>query len=223
MESGINSNFIPHDTAQDAAGARAHSGSLLDLLAIVSAIIFVVSIVLGVGVFLYEQFLEKSSASKVEQLKRAQAAFEPSLIQELARLDDRMRVADIVLRNHTALSIFFHMLEQVTLTTVSFRSLDFEATDSQSMTIKMNGIANSVNSIALQADIFSRVGVITSPIFSNIDREQDGVHFSLTALLNLASLRYVAETASAGAGAGDEDSSAPASEAQPTLYPQPQQ
>lgn len=220
MDSGINSNFIPHDTAQDAAGARTHSGSLLDLLSIVSAIIFVVSIVLGVGVFLYEQFLEKSSASKVEQLKRAQAAFEPSLIQELARLDDRMRVADIILRNHTALSIFFHMLEQVTLTTVSFRSLDFEATDSQNITIKMNGIANSVNSIALQADIFSRVGVIASPIFSNIDREQDGVHFSLTALLTPASLRYATKNASGSAG--DEDLSAPASEAQPSVYQQQQ-
>lgn len=221
MDSGINSNFIPHDTAEKAGSMRAHSGSIMDLLALISAVLFVASLVLGVGVFLYQQFLDKSSSSKVDQLKRAQAAFEPSLIQEITRLDDRMRVADIVLSNHIALSVFFHMLEQVTLSTVSFRSLNFEAADPQNMTIKMDGIAKSVNSVALQADTFSKVGVIASPIFSNIDREQDGVHFSLTALLNPASLRYVGLNISQGAGA--DGSLAPAAEAQSTFYQQQQQ
>ena len=156
----------------------------------------------------------------MDQLERAKAAFEPSLIQEITRLDDRMRAADIILSNHIALSVFFHMLEQVTLTTVSFRSLDFEATDPQNMTIKMDGIAKSVNSVALQADTFSKVGVIVSPIFSNINRELDGVRFSLTALLNPASLRYVGMNTPQGASA--DGSAQPSSEAQPPFYSQQQ-
>lgn len=219
MDSGINSNFIPHDTAQDADGARMHSGSIMDILALIATILFVASIVLGVGVFLYQQYLEKSASSKVDQLKRAQAAFDPSLIQEFTRLDDRMRVADIILSNHIALSIFFHMLEQETLTTVSFKSLDFEATDLQNMTIKMDGIARSVNSVALQADTFSKVGIVASPIFSNIDREPDGVHFSLTALLNPMSIRYVSINAAQSASAG---SFASPSGAQSSFYQQQQ-
>lgn len=219
MDSGINSNFIPHDTVQKAGGGGVRSGNILDLLALISAILFVASIVLGAGVFLYQQFLLKNSVSKVDQLERAQAAFEPSLIQEITRLDDRMRVADIILSNHIALSIFFHMLEQETLTTISFRSLNFEATDPQNINIKMDGTAKSVNSIALQADTFSKMGIVTSPIFSNINREQDGVHFSLTALLNPAYLRYVGLISSQNAGAGPPE---PSPEAQSSFYQQQQ-
>ncbi|MDO8604330.1 MAG: hypothetical protein Q7K40_02950 [bacterium] len=201
MDSGINSNFIPHDTALD-SGAVQRSGSLADLLALIATVLFVASIVLGVGVFLYQQFLETSDKSKVDQLERAKAAFDPALIQELTRLDDRMRDADLVLGSHLSVSSFFHMLEKITLTTVSFRSLAFDAGDPQNITIKMDGVAQSVNSIALQADLFSKSGIIISPIFSNINREKDGVHFNLTAILNPSGLRYAQKAAASSATAG---------------------
>src|SRR3989338_1631074 len=69
------------------------------------------------------------------------------------------------------------------------------------MAVKMEGIARSVNSIALQADFFSKVGIITSPIFSNIDRQSDGVHFSFTATVHPSAIRY-AQLAAAAGGAG---------------------
>ena len=190
MDSGINSNFIPHDTALD-SGAVSHSGSFVGLFSLVAIVLFVASMVLGAGAFLYQGFLETSNKSKVEQLERAKAAFDPSLILELTRLDERMRDADLILGNHLSLSAFFHMLEEMTLTTVSFRSLNFESSDSQNMTIKMDGVAQSVNSVALQADVFSKSGIITSPIFSNIDRESDGVHFNLNAVLNPSDILYI--------------------------------
>ena len=234
MESGIQSSFIPHDTARTATGAPVRTGSFVDLVALLALVLFVASVVAGVGVFLYLQFLQTSGQSKVDQLERAKAAFEPSLILELTRLDDRMRDADVILGNHIAPSVFFHTLEQETLSTIAFRTLDFEATDAQSMTIKMDGVAQSVNSIALQADLFSKNRVITSPIFSNIDRQQDGVHFSLTAVVNPASVRYTqlvtsgasTQTAAAGAailapGAAGVARSAPTSQQQ--LQPQPTQ
>ena len=46
-------------------------------------------------------------------------------------------------------------------------------------------------SIALQADLFAKNGSITNPIFSDINRQEDGVHFNLTALVNPASLNFV--------------------------------
>ncbi len=201
-ESSIQSSFIPHDAEQAAGARRGLSVGFGDLLVILSIVLLVASLVLGVGVFLYERFLETSITSKTDQLERAKAAFEPALIVQLTRLDDRMRDADLILANHIAPSVFLHMLEQATLTTVSFGSLDFEASDPQNMTITMNGIAESVNSIALQADLFSKNGVITSPIFSNIDREQGGVHFSLSALVNPTAIRYLqSQSASQAASA----------------------
>lgn len=191
METTTPPSFIPKDTVQTGSVRNAAKSGLLDLAALVSVVLFVVSGVLGVGMLLYDQYLNASNASKLDQLSRASAAFEPALIQELTRLDDRMLAANEVLGRHIAPSAFFSMLEQTTIRSVSFETLDFDGVDPQHMTIQMDGIADSVNAIALQADLFSKVGMITNPIFSNINRQVDGVHFSLSALLNPAALNYV--------------------------------
>jgi hypothetical protein len=126
----------------------------------------------------------------LDQLDRARQAFDPGLIQELTRLDDRMRAADSVLSTHIAPTIFFRTLEKLTLQTVAFNNFNFQGGDAQNMTIAMEGVAQSVNSIALQAQYLSESGILTNPIFSNIDRRADGVNFNLTAAVNPTLLKY---------------------------------
>ncbi len=178
---------------QDAAAPAKtliRKGGLYDLFMLISVVLFIASVVLAVGVFLYVQFLETQSASKLAQLQRAKAAFEPALIQKLMHLDDRMHVADDLLASHLAPSIVLKILEQTTLQTVSYASFDFKAPDSQNTTIHMAGNAQSVNSIALQADLFSKSSILTSPIFSGVNRSSGGVAFSVSALINPALIRY---------------------------------
>jgi hypothetical protein len=205
METGIQSSFIPHETAERAVAQVRGKSGVSELLFLISLVLFVASGALAAGVFVYDQYLGTSSASKLDQLQRAKAAFEPSLIQELTRLDDRMSAAGHLLGSHIAPSAFFGALEQTTLETVSFRTLEFNANDPVKMSIKMAGVARSVNSIALQADLMSKAGFVTSPIFSDIDRNVDGVHFNLTALVSPSSINYVQDLANisqtAGAGA----------------------
>lgn len=160
------------------------------MLMLLSLILFIASVTLAVGVFLYVQYMGASAKSKLDQLERAKAAFEPSLIAELTRLDDRMRAADEVLTIHVAPSALFHMLEQLTLQTVAFSTLDFAAQSATDMSLTMQGIAQSVNSIALEADLLSKSGVITNPIFSNINRTSGGVKFDFTSSLNAQGLRF---------------------------------
>lgn len=170
---------------------------MTDLLSLGALVLFVASAALAVAVFLYSQFLVQESASKLEQLGRARAAFDPPLINKMSRLDDRMNAATAILNSHTAPSVLFKVLEQVTLQSVSFQSFSFDAPDAQHMSIKMQGIAGSVNAIALQADLLNKSGVITNPIFSNIARGPEGVRFDLTALVNPNSLRFASLAASA--------------------------
>lgn len=183
-------NFIPHETAVASPALRRNRKGLTDLLALVSLVLFVASVALAVGLFLYKEFLGASAASKADQIERAKQAFEPSLIHELTRLDDRMRAAGEILQKHIAPSAFFRMLELSTINSVSFSSLNFEVTDAEHMAISMDGVAGSVNGIALQADLFSKGGMLTSPIFSNINRERDGVHFSLTASVDPKTVNF---------------------------------
>ncbi len=200
-------SFIPHDTAVAPVRSRRAGGALNDLLLLCGIVLLIASGALAVGVFLYEQFLQTQSASKVVQLQRAEAAFEPSLIEQITRLDDRMHAEDSVLSAHTAPTALFQALNQATLQTVSFTSLDFEAPDPAHVSLQMQGIAQSVNSIALQAELFSKNGVITSPIFSNIARQPDGVHFNLAAVVNPAALNYSQLVAAAAAAVSATQSS----------------
>ena len=181
--------FIPRDTVTTVR-RRQSSGGLNDLILLASIVLVVASGALGVGVFLYQKLLVTQSASKVAELQRAEAAFEPSLISQLTRLDDRMHAADTVLGGHIAPTQFFQALGAATLQTVSFQSLDYEETDASHIVVKMQGVAQSVNSIALQSDLLSKNGIITSPIFSNIARQSDGVHFDLVANVNPSAVSF---------------------------------
>lgn len=201
VDTGISPSFIPRDTSASPSAPRRGGGGLNDLLLLCSIVLFVASVALAVGVFLYGQYLTTENAAKLSQLERAQAGFQPALIQQLTRLDDRMHAAERVLSAHIAPSLFFRALEQATLRTVSFQSLDFQVTDNQNLSVKMVGVAESVNSIALQADLFSKNGVITSPIFSNIARQVDGVHFNLSAVVNPSAINYARLADSAGGSA----------------------
>lgn len=188
-ESPIRSSFIPKDAAAPVK-TIIRKGGLYDLFMLISIVLVIASIVLAVGVFLYIQFLETESASKLAQLERAKQAFEPALIQKLMHLDDRMHVADELLAAHLAPSMVLQILEQSTLQTISYGSFNFSAEDSQTTSIKMGGTAQSVNSIALQADLFSKSSVLTSPIFSGVNRAPGGVAFNVSALINPALIRY---------------------------------
>lgn len=190
MESNIRSSFIPQSPISAPTPGAKRSGGNFDMLMLLGLILFIASAVLAVGVFLYVQYMNTSAASKLDQLNRAKAAFEPALIAELTRLDDRMRAADEVLSIHIAPSALFNVLQQLTLQTVAFSSLDFAAQNSSDMTLTMQGLAQSVNSIALEADLLSKSGVITSPIFSNMNRTLQGVRFDFTSGINPEGLRY---------------------------------
>lgn len=189
METNITSSFIPTDATNFAS--RKQNVALYDVMLMLASILLVASGALAVAVFLYSQYLTADMQSKKAQVERAQKAFEPSLMLDITRLDDRMHAADILLQNHVASSAFFSFLEASTLQTVSFKTLQFELIDLQKASLKMTGVAQSVNSIALQADLFTKGGALSSPLFSNIARQEDGVHFDLVATINPETIKYV--------------------------------
>jgi len=190
MESPVQSSFIPRDAGTPSRVQSGGRGGLSELFLLISILLLVVSGALAAGVFLYTQYLETSTKSKLDQLNRAEAAFDPSLVQQLTRLDNRMRAGEALLSAHVAPSQLFATLEQTTAQDISFSSLSYDASDPTQISLKMNGVAGSVNSIALQAQLFSQSGLITSPIFSNIDAEQDGIHFSFSGLVNPSAISY---------------------------------
>ena len=190
MEIGVPTSFIPHDATTPTETRRGHGGGILDLITLIAVVLFVASGVLAIGSFLYLQYLNNLSAQDQNEIKAAQAAFDPTLIQQLTRLDERMNSASTLLAAHMAPSAFFAALDQMTLSTVTFQGLTFSAGSPKGISLQMTGIARDVNAVALQADLFGKSGIITDAIFSGIDQQADGVHFSVSGYVNPASLSY---------------------------------
>ncbi len=191
MEPGAAPSFIPQDATTVRSSRRLEGGGLNDLFLLISIVLFIASLALGGAAFLYGQYLQSQSNSKYQQIQKAKADFNSGTIQQISRVANRIHATETILNAHIAPSAFFSALNQTTLMTVSFKTLDFETVDPTHLTIKMEGVAQSVNSIALQAELFSKNGVITNPIFSGIDRQADGVHFALVASVNPAAINYV--------------------------------
>lgn len=198
MESGVPTSFIPQDATVAGGGNRRESGGLSELVLLIAIVSFIASAALAVAAFLYSQYLTGQSTVKHDQLQRAKNAFDPALIQQYTRLDDRMNVADEILKTHIAPTAFFSALNQLTLKTISYAGLTIETTNLKDITLKASGVARSVNSVALEADILSKSGIIVNPIFSDINRGKDGVQFDLNAEINPSNLNYMTLSASNG-------------------------
>jgi hypothetical protein len=190
MDSPTQPTFIPHEAVSATQGRSRGGGGLSELFLLVSIILFIISAALGGGVFLYSQYLQTSNQNKLSELNSAQNAFDPTLIQQLTRLDTRMNTAQTLLNAHLAPSQLFTILDQSTVQDISFNSLTYDASNPQQIMLTMTGTAGSVNSIALQAQIFSQSNVITDPIFSNINAQQGGVNFDFTGSVDASALSY---------------------------------
>jgi hypothetical protein len=215
MDSPTQPTFIPHE-AVSVMSTRRNSGGLSELVLLIAIVLVIISGALAAGVFLYTQYLQNSNTSKLSQLNSAEASFDPSLIQQLTRLDARMTAAQTLLSAHLAPTQFFAMLEQSTVQDISFSSLSYDATNPQNVTLSMEGVAGSVNSIALQAQVFSQSGMITNPIFSNIDAQPEGVHFNFTALINPSAISYEKFVTGAQSAAQTQTQPQPQAPAQPS-------
>ncbi|MCI0619680.1 hypothetical protein L0Y40_01440 [Candidatus Wolfebacteria bacterium] len=178
-------SFIPKKTT-----GRQPRSSPLSFLSLTASIVFVVALLGAGGVFLYGRFLEGSIIRKQDSLEQAREAFEPALIEELARLDTRMASAELLLGSHRALSNFFTVLEGLTLQNVRFSNFGYsEGTTGDFIT--MEGEARSFNAVALQADVLSKSPYFHDVIFGDLAvNERGGVNFGVSATLDPSLLVY---------------------------------
>lgn len=162
--------------------------SLFTLLALV---IFIVSIFLSGGVFIYKIYLERSLEDKKVSLERARAAFEPSLIEELKRLNKRIEHSKSLLGRHNAFSSLFDTLEESTLQNVQFKSFNLTSAPDGKSEVTLTGLGRNYTSVALQSDVFSKTKGIKEPLFSQLNLDASGgVAFTVSATLDPDAFRY---------------------------------
>lgn len=172
--------FIPRQTViAQATGARHARVSVFFSL---SAAAFALSLLAAASVFFYQKILANRLVKMNNGLVAARAAFEPSFIEELQRMDIRLESAKSLLAQHRAISPLFALLERETLATVRFTKFSFSEALEGGVRLALGGEAVSFNAVALQSDVFSKNGSFLNPVFSDFDVDKSGtVHFSFTA------------------------------------------
>lgn len=190
MADQFQTSFIPKKTYDVGPAPKAKESSIAGILSFVGVVLFVLSLVVAGGTFLYERYLETSLVRKQESLERAKSAFEPELIRELARLDDKFVVGRQLLDRHTAPSAIFDVLEDITLESVRFVSFRYDVTE-EGIRITMDGQARSFAAVALQSDEFGRNRSLRQPEFSGLALDSRGnIVFQVTALVDPQLVSY---------------------------------
>lgn len=187
MEPQFKTSFIPKESlAKPKKGKRP-----TNILTVITLIIFFGTILTSVGIFLYGEYLKVSISNKEEQLSRARGAFEPALIKELTRVDNRIDASDKVIDQHIAMSLFFEFLEGNTLESVRFDEFLLTTINPERFLLNMSGTAASFASVALQSDVFGESETVTEPVFSDLDLDVFGnVSFNVNAFVNADSIKY---------------------------------
>jgi hypothetical protein len=189
METKFQTSFIPKQPVTESP-IRTSGGNFLFLL---SFVVFMVSIAIAGAAFLYNQLIDNNIAKGNASLQKDEAALDPTTIQELTRLNDRINAAQLLLKQHIAFSNFFGALERSTLRNVSFKSFSYVYGGGDKISITMQGVAgrvtgSSYETVALQAKEFTNPelrNVFRSPLLTDVGLDAQGnSSFSFSASLD---------------------------------------
>ncbi len=190
MEPQTPASFIPKKSLDGGMRTRT-SGALGGLFFLVGLFLFIVSVTAAGGVFAYKGYLKTSITDKSASLKKAKDSFNLAAIEDLTRVDLRIKQAGVLLQKHIAPSAIFSFLSLQTLQNVQFVSFNYALQDDGSAAVDLEGVAASFSTVALQSDQFAASKVLKDIVFSNIKVEAGGkITFSVKATIDPSLISY---------------------------------
>lgn len=167
MDNNFQTSFIPKKPLAEERAPVVPSTSIFSFIA---TLLFFAALASAAGMYFYESGLNKSIAGAKTSLASARDTFEPSLITKLKTLDRRLTSANLLLKNHIAVTPIFAALSASTLKTVQFTKFSYITPVDRTapILIRMSGKARDYSSIALESDQLATNKNIHNPIFSNL-------------------------------------------------------
>lgn len=160
----------------------------------VSFFLFLISAIACGGVIIYRNSLKKGNDALTVSVQKAQASFEPALINELIQMSDKLDVSKDVLNKHIALTPILDLLSKDTLTEVRFRSFSYGVSKENKIDIVLNGEAKSYSVLASQAEEFNKDKRIKGSSFSGLSLGDKGmINFTARLVLDSGSFIYKAQ------------------------------
>lgn len=187
MENRFQTSFIPQKPPVPGGGEIYRPKSPPNFFVIFGFIVFLFILAIFGGLFFYKGTLTKSNEGKKQKISAEIKNFEPELTRELTLLKARIDSSKQLLANHVAASSLFLLLQDITAQTVRFRDMTFTVSEDslsreRKVGVVLKGEAASYSSIAFQSDIFSRNENLKSPIFFDVNLNEQGfVEFNVRA------------------------------------------
>jgi hypothetical protein len=192
MEPTFQTTFIPKKPAAVVTANTKPSGAVT-FFGVIATLVFLAGIIAYGVLYFYEKQLKTSIANTTNSLERQSETFDSNIVLELDDVNRRLQSAEILLKNHIVVTPLFKSLEEITLKTVRFNSFSFQfaTNETKDVIVRMSGIAQDYDAIALQSDMFSKNRFLKDPVFSNLVPDQKGlISFDLTFLVDPAFLLY---------------------------------
>lgn len=173
-----NTSFIPKQNKAStsfsvSAIAPERSSGNTDIFSYIPIVVFLTSLILSGGIFLYQGYLKNTIKNSAIVLEREKANFEPALMQELFDLDMKLNLSGEILDKHISPLPIFDLVEKLTLKNTQFDSFSYKVDASGKVFVEMSGVTGSYNDVALQSNILAKDSYISDIIFSDLSVEED--------------------------------------------------
>ncbi|HEY4506232.1 MAG TPA: hypothetical protein VJJ24_02210 [Candidatus Paceibacterota bacterium] len=171
MDTQIHTSFIPKKSLE--AKTERHR-SPVGFVVVIGIALFILSLIGWGGAYAYVGYLKGEVDRQKSDLIKEKEAFDPQLLAQFEETDRKLIAARELLDRHTTLVPFFDTLEQLTLRTVQFDSLEYMVDAQGVHQLTLSGQAASYEAIALQADQLAAHPQIINPVFSDFVVNQSG-------------------------------------------------
>ena len=196
MEPTFNTSFIPkHTPGQQPSSAlppekRVRRRAVYGLGFFVSLLLFFLSGLSAIGVFVYTQIVQQTVEDLTAQLTNIVAELRPEAIQALIRDDTRLAEAKQLLANHAVVSGLLEELESVTLQEVQYRSAAYTEAEGASGALVLDGVTRDYSRVADQTDRFEGHGSFPLPVVTKLERGEGEVVFTLSMQVDPALVQF---------------------------------
>ncbi|MGB8815644.1 MAG: hypothetical protein WCC74_00155 [Minisyncoccia bacterium] len=195
MEQKFQTSFIPKKSVMPDLSSRPSIGLFL----LISIILLLISFSIAAYVYLEKQTLISKIANAKVSIEKNKNNFETATIEDIVRLDARIKVAEGLISRHISVSPIFKFIEDHTLRNVRFKGFNFSIggtniSSGSAFKIVMSGQAKDFKTLALQADEFGKIeyrNIIKDTVFSSLDLAANGnVGFSFSASIIPDFIKY---------------------------------
>lgn len=178
---------------------------------LIATLILVVSLVSAAGTFVYtEYYLKQQLDDAKTTLSEMSESENTQKMEEIRRYDEQLKMAEMLVNNHLAVSTVFSVLESTTKSAVQFDSFALTYDPGAEVTLSLAGNADTLSSVARQKmqylgeTLFSEFviqDIALQPVTVEADAskssktapkatQEDRVGFSVTGLLRPSLLEY---------------------------------